>query len=135
MNLPGVFTKTLILFAALCISAGSASAMSRGWAVPLEVAGGYGLGIGSSILVYATADGYKGFSPLGILYMLVVYPAASALGVYAVGELAEGDSTNDALTLGVTMAASYGSFAASFAFGGWSGAMAIILPPLVDTLV
>jgi hypothetical protein len=124
-----------MLIVIIGIAAAPASAMSKGWAVPLEVAGGYGLGIGSSILVYATADDYKGFSPLGILYMLVVYPAASAAGVFGVGELAEGPSTNFGVTLGATLGASYGSFIGSFLFRDSFPLLSIIVPPLVDTLV
>ncbi|MCP4231373.1 MAG: hypothetical protein GY771_14665 [bacterium] len=132
-----MFNKTLLLIAIICIASGSASAMSRGWAVPLEVVGGYGVGIGSSVIAYGSAGGFSNCvgTLKGILAIFVVYPAASALGVYAVGELAEGDSTNDALSLGATLGASYGSFIASFAFRELSAAMAIILPPLVDTLV
>jgi hypothetical protein len=113
-----------------------ASAMSKGWAVPLEIGGGYGLGLGTTFLAFGASGGFDshaGFAK-GILAFFVVYPGASALGVYAVGELAEGDSTNDALSLGATLGASYGSFIASFAFGDWSAPMAIILPPLVGTL-
>ena len=136
MNFQKTSITALILTIAVCIATGSASAMSRGWAVPLEIGGGYGVGIGAAMLAFGASGGFDshgGFAK-GMLAMFVVYPGASALGVYGVGELAEGDSTNDALTLGLTAAASYGSFAASFVFGDWSAPMAIILPPLVSTL-
>jgi hypothetical protein len=137
MKSTNVVKTALIILAAVSIAAAPGSAMSKGWAVPLEVVGGYGLGIGVTMLAFGASGGFDshgGFAK-GILAMFVVYPAASALGVYGVGELAEGDSTNDALTLGATLGASYGSFIGSFIFRDSFPAMAIILPPLVDTLV
>lgn len=126
----------LILFAIVCISAGSASAMSKGWAVPLEVAGSYGAGIGVSMLAFGAVGGWHGGldSVEGIIAVVLVYPAVTSLAVYGVGELAEGDSKNDALSLGVTMAASYATMAGCIALPVLGPFLGIILPPLVDTL-
>ena len=130
--------KVLILSITLCIAVGSASAMSRGWAVPLEALGGYGVGFGGSALAFMAAGGTKGgFDTLaGALVVAAVYPGFSALGVYGVGELAEGDSENDVLSLSVPFVASYASFFAPMILGdsGASTVLALVLPPLVSTL-
>lgn len=126
----------VVLCLALSIPAG---AMGKAGAVPLEIVGGYGVGFGGVIFAIPIGNLFNTDHYGGVGFMAAMlggYPAGAALGVYAVGEWAEGDSVNDAKSLGITMGASFATMGVSYLIGRLKGMFfGFLLTPAVDTLV
>ena len=128
----------LIVFLCLILSV-PAGAMGKAGASALEVAGGFGAGLGGLLFAVPignifNTDHYGGVGFMAA--MLAGYPAGAALGVYAVGEWAEGDSVSDAKSLGITMGASFATMGASYLIGRLKGMFfGFLLTPVIDTLV
>ena len=111
----------IVLLLSLSVSAG---AMGKAGAVPLEILGGYGVGFGGVIFAIPIGNVFNTDQYGGVGFMadmLGGYPAGAALGVYAVGEWAEGDSVSDAKSLGITMGASFATMGASYLIGRLKG--------------
>jgi hypothetical protein len=130
----------LLLVASLCLSLPlSANAMGKAGASALEIAGGYGVGLGGLVFAIPIGNVFNTDHYGGVGFMtamLVGYPVGAALGVYAVGEWAEGDSVSDAKSLGITMGASFATMGASYLIGRLKGMFyGFLLTPVVDTLV
>lgn len=128
----------LLLVASLCLPL-SANAMGKAGASALEVAGGYGVGLGGLVFAIPIGNIFNTDHYGGVGFMVAMlggYPAGAALGVYAVGEWAEGDSVSDAKSLGITMGASFATMGASYLIGRLKGMFfGLLLTPVVDTLV
>ncbi len=130
----------LLLVVVVCLSLPiSAGAMGKVGASALEVVGGFGAGLGGLVFVIPIGNVFNTDHYGGVGFMAAMlggYPAGAALGVYAVGEWAEGDSVSDAKSLGITMGASFVTMGASYLIGRLKGMfIGFLLTPVVDTLV